>query len=122
MFPYSFFCFKIFVINTGSEGLDLVDFLKVPETTQKVLQYVRESKIATLEKLKPPKNPDNYINKPGKTNNSLTTCAAFWARSDPVFGVHSHSVKIFQSLEKAFQIFVDMSYLMNFQDSPLIPK
>ena len=29
--------------------LDLIDVLEVPEIIQKVLQYVRESKLATLE-------------------------------------------------------------------------
>ena len=39
----------IFVINTGSEDPYLVDVLEVPEIIQKVLEYVRESKLAILE-------------------------------------------------------------------------
>ena len=49
-FLYTFYIFKsILVINTGSEGPYLIDFLEVPETIQKVLQYVQESKLAILE-------------------------------------------------------------------------
>ena len=40
---------SILVINTGSEGPDLDDYLEVPEIIQKVLQYVRKSELAILE-------------------------------------------------------------------------
>ena len=49
------------VINTGSEGLDLATFLEVPEINQKVLQYVRESKLAIWEYLQNTKKNNNYI-------------------------------------------------------------
>ena len=47
---------SVLVINEGCKGPDLVDLFEVPKMFQKVLQYVRESKLAILEELKPPKN------------------------------------------------------------------
>ena len=41
----------------GSEGPDLVDLLEAPEIIQKVLQYVRESKLAIFGITKYPLNP-----------------------------------------------------------------
>ena len=44
------------MINTGSAGPDLVDFLEVPEIIQKLLQSIRESELVILETLKTPRN------------------------------------------------------------------
>ena len=41
--------FSCILLNTGSEGPDLVDVLEVPKKCQKVLQYVGESKLAVWE-------------------------------------------------------------------------
>ena len=50
MFPYfSYICWSLSVINKGSEGPDLVDFLGVPKMFQKILESIRELKLAILE-------------------------------------------------------------------------
>ena len=40
---------SILVISMGSEGPDVVDCLEASEMFQKVLQYLREPKLAILE-------------------------------------------------------------------------
>ena len=61
------------MINTGSEGPDLVDFLEVPEIIQEVLQYVRESRLAIFGMIRHPPKPQTYLNKKQqfkRTNNN----------------------------------------------------
>ena len=39
------------MINKGSKGPDLVEFVEVPKMFQKVLEYVRNPELAILEEL-----------------------------------------------------------------------
>ena len=64
------------MINTGSEGPDLLDFLEVPEIIQKVLQYVRKSKLANWEELVPAKK-HHYIKKQRKQTHHLKWLPSF---------------------------------------------
>ena len=50
-----FISLTILVINTGSEGPDLVDFLEVPKMFQQLLQSIRnKSQINTLKNKEQP--------------------------------------------------------------------
>ena len=80
-----FICWSTFVINTGPGGPYFVDFLEVPKMIQRILQYVRMSKLAILEK-NPPPPPNKYINKPSKTKTLPKMFAVFGALLDPVLG------------------------------------
>ena len=55
------------VIKAGPEGPDLVTCLVVPKMFKKLLQYVRESKLAILEEFKPPKTNNYNENKEKQT-------------------------------------------------------
>ena len=66
------------MINTGCKKPDLVNILEVPEVIQKVLEYVRESKLAIIKQLK------NLEQTKNRLRNSF---AVFWAYFRPI-GLH----------------------------------
>ena len=98
---FSRICWSISVLNKGSEDQYYVTFLEVPESIQKVLEYVREPKLAILELLKAPHIEQIYLKNKSIQNKSLKKCSVFWARLKPVLGPIEplyRSVESFRSL------------------------
>ena len=54
-----FYLWGISVINNWLRGRYLVTFLEVPEMFQKVLEYVRESRLAIWEELRTPQKTND---------------------------------------------------------------